>query len=101
MCVCVINQVGKSIPFTTRILSTYVDLGLAIQTTHTAHFNTYLVNKQSGLDSWLVSKRNQPTVGPVILEDKNEGVGGIGIGHTSKGHDTPLFSFFLFHLTKP
>ena len=31
---CVINQVGRSIPFTIRILSTYVDLGLAIQATH-------------------------------------------------------------------
>ena len=31
---CVINQVGRSIPFTISILSTYVDLGLAIQATH-------------------------------------------------------------------
>ena len=34
ICVCVINQAGRSIPFTIRILSTYVDLGLAIQATH-------------------------------------------------------------------
>ena len=39
VCVCVISQVDKSIPFTIRILSTYIDLGLAIQATHTAHFN--------------------------------------------------------------
>ena len=40
---CVINQVGRSIPFTIRILSTYVDLGLAIQVTYTAHFNRCLI----------------------------------------------------------
>ena len=34
VCVCVINQAGRSIPFTIRILSTYIDLGLAIQATH-------------------------------------------------------------------